>query len=122
LKHNKITKTERKLIAKWLSRGLSNGDIAKLLGRHKCTIGREITRNLWKDIYEPLHAERVAEERKQKAWKVKHPLKNKQVFRYVIQRLIRGWSPEQIAGRLKKQEYKDDPYWQRLFTGGQSKP
>lgn len=28
-------------------------------------------------------------------------MKNKEVFKWVIQRLIRGWSPEQISGRIK---------------------
>jgi len=32
---------------------------------------------------------------------VRHPLKNKEVFQWVLKRIVRGWSPEQIAGRMK---------------------
>jgi len=38
--------------------------------------------------------------RKSKAG-VRHPLKNKKVFEWVIKRLVRGWSPEQISGRMR---------------------
>lgn len=31
----------------------------------------------------------------------RHPLKNKEVFVWVIKRLIRAWSPEQISGRME---------------------
>lgn len=52
----------------------------------------------------------MAEERKRRAWNAKHSLKNAKVFRYTIARLMRGWSPEQIAGRLKYL-YPKDPSW-----------
>jgi len=37
-----------------------------------------------------------------------YSLRNKRVFRWVILRLIRGWSPEQISGRMKL-VFKKDP-------------
>lgn len=113
MKNNKnLTQTERQLIAKWKAQRVSNKQISKRLGRSCSTIGRELKRNSWKgNIYEPLHAQAQAETRKESAWKAKHPLKNKQVFSYVMYRLKkRGWSPEQIAGRLKK-KYPDDTNW-----------
>ena len=87
------------------------------MGRNKSTIGRELKRNRFRDklsadyIYEPLHAQFVSEQRKQKAWKAKHPLKNKDVYSYVMEHLREGWSPEVIAGRLKVVEYPDNPHW-----------
>ena len=47
-----------------------------------------------------IHAQNVSSKRKSLAGR-RHPLKNKEVFKWTIQRLIRGWSPEQIAGRMK---------------------
>lgn len=47
-----------------------------------------------------IHAQAVSEKRKSAAGK-RHPLKNKKVFRWAILRLLRGWSPEQISGRMK---------------------
>lgn len=47
-----------------------------------------------------IHAQRRSSQRKSSAGK-RHPLKNAEVFRWAIARLMRGWSPEQIAGRMK---------------------
>ena len=47
-----------------------------------------------------IHAQNTFSKRKSEAGK-RHPLKNEEVFRWVITRLGRGWSPEQIAGRMK---------------------
>lgn len=47
-----------------------------------------------------IHAQNISSKRKSLAGK-RHPLKNDQVFKWVIKRLIRGWSPEQISGRMK---------------------
>lgn len=53
-----------------------------------------------------IHAQSVASKRKSFAG-TRHPLKSKKVFVWTIQRLIRGWSPEQISGRMKL-VFKDD--------------
>lgn len=111
LQHKKLTRTERELIGQWKKEGLSNSECARRLGRHKGTIGRELKRNRirvdvgrndWRIIYEPLHAQTVSEERKRNAWFAKEPLKNRKIYAYVLRHLRRGWSPEQIAGRLRR--------------------
>jgi IS30 family transposase len=111
--NSKLTQTERQLIAVWKQAGISNKKISQRLGRSTSTIGREIKRNSFKEgVYEPLHAQAKADTRKQRAWQAKHPLKNKQVYSYVMYRLRkRGWSPEAIAGRLKK-DHPFDPNFQ----------
>lgn len=92
---------ERDKIAVWKSSGVSNKQVAKRLGRDPSTIGREIKRNSFKGkYYVSIHAQGKWVKRKSLAGK-RHPLKNKEVFRWVIQRLIRGWSPEQVSGRIK---------------------
>jgi transposase, IS30 family len=106
-KYRNLDKTERILIAQWIKEGRSNKWIAKQLGRARSTIGREIRRNSFGEVYEPLNAQGKAERRKKRAWKAKHPLKNEKVFAYVIDHLRDGWSPEQISGRLKN---IDHPY------------
>jgi IS30 family transposase len=120
MKHKKFTQAERKLLSRWKQEGLSNYDCAKRLGRHVSTVGRELTRNRtrvslgkrdWKIIYEPLHAQSVADKRKQKAWDAKQPLKNPDIYTYVLDNLREGRSPEQIAGRLKQVEHPNDAHW-----------
>ena len=112
-KYSKLSKSERILICKWRDKGYSNKKIAKLLGRSSSTIGREITRNKFKGfIYEPLHAQNLFEKRKLLAWGAKEPLKNGDIYSYVLDKLRSGWSPETISGRLKKVDHKDESDWQ----------
>lgn len=64
-------------------------------------MGREIKRNSFNDqYYVAIHAQNKWTARKSVAGH-RHPLKNKKVFAWVIKRLIRGWSPEQISGRMR---------------------
>lgn len=102
-------------------KGISNIECAKRLGRGKSTIGREFTRNKtrvsigkkdWEVIYEPLHAQKMAEDRKQKAYNAKHLLKNPDIYSYVLEHLRGGWSPEEISGRLREQDHKGESHWQ----------
>ncbi|MBI3443283.1 IS30 family transposase [Candidatus Woesebacteria bacterium] len=108
MKHKKIQDFERDKIAIWKSEGTSNKKIAKRLGRDTSTIGREIKRNSFKgEYYVAIHAQNTFSKRKSFAGK-RPPLKNQEVFRWTITRLIRGWSPEQIAGRMKL-VFKNNP-------------
>lgn len=118
-KHTKLTKPERVLLSEWKNQGLSNIECGKRLGRDKSTIGRELRRNKTKVrvgkytevIYEPHHAQFVTDQRKQKAFNAKQPLKSKKIYGYVLDHLRCGWSPEGIAGRLRKEDHPDDPSW-----------
>lgn len=111
-KFRKLTKTERILIARLKNKGYSNKKIGRVLGRSVSTIGREIYRNSFKGkFYEPLHAENRAEARKKQAWEAKHPLKNPKIYAYALEKLRDGWSPEQIAGRLRHDHPKDKSWW-----------
>lgn len=106
------------LLSEWKKQGLSNIECAGRLGRNKSTIGRELKRNRVKVrvgkyheyTYEPEHAQSVTDQRKQKAFNAKQPLKNKDIYKYVMENLRGGWSPEAIAGRLRV-EHRDDPHW-----------
>lgn len=112
IKHKKIKGFERDSIAVWKSEGVSNKVIAQRLGRFVSTIGREIKRNSFKgQYYVAIHAQAESSQRKSLAGR-RHPLKNKEVFAWVIKRLGRGWSPEQIAGRMKL-KFPDNP-WMRI--------
>jgi len=121
MKHKKLTESERILLSRWKDEGLSNYDCAKRLGRHVSTIGRELTRNQvqvsvgrndWRVIYEPLHAQAVANDRKQNAFDAKQPLKNKKIYSYTLSHLREGWSPEQITGRLREVDHIGEKDWQ----------
>jgi len=109
--YKKFTETERQLLAQWKELCLSNKKCAHRLGRHPSTIGRELKKNSFKkDYYEPLHAQHKSDKRRAKTYNSKQPLKNKDLYSYVLQKLGDGWSPEQIAGRLK-QKHPKDTHW-----------
>lgn len=120
MKHKKFTQTERELLSQWKKEGLSNKECARRLDRHVSTIGRELKRNKtrvavgkdWEIIYEPVHAQHIAMERKQNAFNAKQPLKNKNIYSYVLDHLRGGWSPEGISGRLREVDHKGEENWQ----------
>ena len=53
-----------------------------------------------------MNAHEYASERRIKTNRLRYPLKNKFVFKYVMEHLRNGWSPEQICGRISL-DYKD---------------
>lgn len=104
--HIKLTAQERDLIAVLRGGGISLREIAQRLGRSHSTIVEEIQRNSFQGkYYVAIHAQARAEERKLKARR-RHPLKDSKTYSYVLEKLRSGWSPEQIAGRLRKESGK----------------
>lgn len=83
----------------WEGKGIV--EIAKALGRNKGTISRELRRNssAQYNCYTPCRAQKRSEQRRQTASR-RPRLKNEVIRQYVKDKLVLGWSPEQIAGRL----------------------
>lgn len=96
-----LTLAERDLITTMLSENRSIGDIAKVLGRSKSTISREVKRNSSPEykLYLSHRAQERAARRREAASK-RPRLKDDGIAIYVAARLKEGWSPEQIAGRI----------------------
>lgn len=101
--YSHITSGEREYIAIWKAQGISNREIARRLKRNLSTVKRELKRNrsFTSGFYVAIAAQGLADQRSLLSRK-RHPLKNPIVYSYVLERLLRSWSPEQIAGRLKK--------------------
>ena len=89
-----------------ISRGLAAGDsyrqIGRQLGRPASTISREVGQNRGRERYRAIDADDRAWRRARRPQKPKLA-KNPVLRAYVAARLKEEWSPEQIAGRLKKQ-------------------
>ncbi len=85
-------------------KGMPNSDIAKQLGRNKSTIGRELRRNIHLKIrqYLPDTAQRKANKRKGRGRKELYVMKLPKLKERIIILLKKGWSPDLIAGRLKR--------------------
>jgi len=95
-----IQPKERDKIALLLASGVSLRLIAKKLSRSVSSISEEVKRNSYSGEYRAIHAQRLSNNRKNNSHH-RHPLKNKLVYAYVLEKLKEGWSPEQIDGRLK---------------------
>jgi IS30 family transposase len=63
-------------------------------------------------VYVALSAQAKAKQRQLYSAHNKAELKNPAVYAYVTEKLRGGWSPEQIAGRLREVDHKNDPHWQ----------
>lgn len=100
-KINKIKAWERDQIAIMLTSGSSLRLIAKHLDRSVSSIHGEVKRNSVNGQYLAVHAEQQSQARNRKSRKT-NPLKDSTIYSYVVDKLRCGWSPEQIAGRLKR--------------------
>lgn len=103
-----LTLAEREHIAQCHQDGMSQSEIAQVLGRNRSTISRELRRNGDYDgeIYSAYAAHGLAIHRGRQRRRRK--LDNPRLWRRVVRGLRRGWSPEQIGGYLKK-THPDQP-------------
>lgn len=91
---------EREILYRLKKQGLSNTEIAKLMGRDRSTIYRELQRNAGQRGYRPQQAQRLAQERRQSCRRA-HKLEDPEVHQYVRERIEVLWSPDQIAARSR---------------------
>ena len=103
---HRLSFEEREEIVGGVCQGLSDSEIARGLGRHRATVGREIRRCGGRARYRPLRAEGVSQQMaaRPKSGKLSSCPRLRQE---VEQGLERRWSPQQISARLRR-EYPDD--------------
>ncbi len=98
----RLTKYDREQIELYFRLGLSGREIAKNIGRHHSVVERELKRNRSPFFaYEASKADYFSARRAKKTNKRKLE-KSVKLYEYVLERLNDDWSPEQIAGRLRK--------------------
>ena len=98
---------EREEISRGIAAGRSMRSIAGVLGRSASTICREIERNGGLRAYRATRADKLAWERALRPKRCRLACHGQLRWR-VAQKLALQWSPQQIAGWLKRQ-YPDDP-------------
>jgi IS30 family transposase len=102
--YGQLSEQERCAIFRLHAGGISRGEIARQLGRHKSTIGRELRRNALPSGYQPVAAQRMAGARRRRGTKIG---RSSQLRETVDDQLLAmGRSPEQIAGRLEREQGK----------------
>jgi IS30 family transposase len=106
-RYSHLSALEREEISRGLALGESSRAIARRLDRSPASVSRELRRNVdRKDCYRATiaqwHAQRRAR-RPRRARKLRQPW----LARHVSRHLAMGWSPQQIAARLKR-DYPHD--------------
>jgi transposase, IS30 family len=96
-----LTFADREFLQRMVAQKKSKPEIAALMKRHRSTIYRELSRNSTAFGYRPKTAQRIACQRRAACHR-RYKLKDMDRCLYVSERLRRAWSPDQIAGRLRK--------------------
>ena len=103
--HTELSLRDRRTIEDMLNARVPVCEIAKLIDRHRATVYREIKRNRFVDNelpklngYYGMTAQRTAVGRRRRRCKL---VRFEDLRQHVIKQLVEGWSPEQIAGRLR---------------------
>lgn len=104
--HMELGIDERRRIERMMNARVSAARIARELGRHRSTIYRELMRNRFTDEENPYLdgyygsvAQTVTSQRRFRRRKL---MRMPTLLTSVVDRLRAGWSPEQIAGRLRR--------------------
>lgn len=103
-----LTLDERERLSQMHHAGASNAEIAQALGRDPTTIGRELRRNAhdFGEEYSPLAAQHRAH-RRRATRPLERKLDRRELLDEVRSGLTRRWSPDQIAGRLRREHPHD---------------
>jgi len=98
--YHQLTQPQRyQIYALWKAKH-TLAEIADVIGVHKSSVSRELKRNRGQRGYRPQQAHELARARRQKAV----PRLTTEVWNIVESLLRQDWSPEQISGRLKKEQ------------------
>lgn len=96
-----LTLEEREFLYRLNKKGTSKVEIAELMGRDRSTVYRELNRNTGQRGYRPKQAQRLTDKRRLASHRP-HKMDDPDVHQYVQEKLEKRWSPDQIAGRTRR--------------------
>ena len=98
--YHQLTQAQRYQISALRKTNHALSEIAAVIGVHKSSVSRELKRNRGQRGYHPHQAQELASGRRLKAV----PTITAELWTIVERLLRQDWSPEQISGRLKKEQ------------------
>ena len=98
MSYTRVTEIERSQIYALRQAGNGNNEVARIIGRDKGTVSREVRRNLGLKGYRHQQAQRKAEERAARPGPRRF---TEEVRLDAEEKLREGWTPEQICGRAR---------------------
>jgi len=105
-----LTCQEREVLYRLNRAKQPKAEIAAALGRDRSTIYRELNRNTGGRGYRPKQAQRKADRRRLRCRR-KTKMSNPKLKKYVVAALQKKWSPDEIAGRSRR-DFPRQPDWQ----------
>jgi transposase, IS30 family len=101
--YRQLSPEERYMLAALRRQGLTQAEIARSLGRHRSTVCREVRRNSTRadGHYRPFTAQERTNGRRSRSRR--NSRFTAEDFAIVDDLLRRQWSPEQVAGRLRRE-------------------
>ena len=101
-RYKHFSRSERYELSILLKKGYSLRSIAEVLGRNPASVSREVKNNGTKGQYDSEKANDKSRTRrlysKYQGMKIRE---NQEIEKYIHEKMILGWSPERIAGRIK---------------------
>jgi IS30 family transposase len=100
--YHQITSGERYMLAALRRQGFNQAQVARLLGRHRSTISREVGRNSTRSDgrYRAFTAQERTQGRRSRSRR--NQRFGEEDFARVDELLCRQWSPEQVSGHLAR--------------------
>ncbi len=117
MNYSHLTQDERYQIAILNKAGHDQSDIARVMNRHKSTIGREMRRNRGERGYRPKQAQAFSQARMRACENGRRIAA--ETWAIVEVKLAQTWSPEQIAGHLKVEgqpTVSHEAIYQRIYV------
>ena len=113
MRYEHLNIVEREKILYCIASKFSITETAKYIGRNKSTVSRELKRN--GKFYSPSEAQKNYQKRR-KNCKPHKKLENKELFELVKKLFLENrWSPEQIAARLKLENYPNSISYKTIY-------
>jgi IS30 family transposase len=111
--YEQLSLEDRCEIARLSANGGSVRQIAAALDRSPSTVSRELKRNRGAQVgYKPGYAQQQTRARR---WKGSRLERDESLRAAVLERLASGWSPEQIAGRLKREQQRSAISYESIY-------